>query len=88
METRGRNHYHRGMNSIVSEKGQVTIPKALRDRLGIRAGQVLDFQEEDGRLVAKKVNPVDPVAAVWGILRSRGSSDDIIRELRGEADGL
>ena len=56
--------------------------------MGIRAGQVLDFEEEDGRLVAKKVNPVDPVAAVWGILRFRGSSDDIIRELRGEADGL
>src|SRR5205823_13428010 len=49
------------MKSTVSEKGQVTIPKALRDRLGIRAGAVLDFEEEDGRLVAKKVNPVDPV---------------------------
>jgi antitoxin PrlF len=76
------------MNSVVSEKGQVTIPKALRDRLGIRAGQVLDFEEEDGRLVAKKVNPVDPVASVWGILRSGESSDEMIRELRGDVDGL
>jgi AbrB family looped-hinge helix DNA binding protein len=76
------------MNSIVSEKGQVTIPKALRDRLGIRPGQVLDFEAEGGRLVAKKVNPVDPVAAVWGILTSIRSSDEIIRDLRGDADGL
>ena len=33
------------MKAVVSEKGQVTIPKTLRDRLGIRPGQVLDFAE-------------------------------------------
>ena len=42
------------MKVIVSEKGQVTIPKHLRDRLGIKAGQVLEFHEESGRLVAVK----------------------------------
>ena len=50
------------MNSIVSEKGQVTIPKALRMRLGLDPGTVLDFQEEEGRLVARKVTPEDPVS--------------------------
>ena len=50
------------MNSVVSEKGQVTIPKALRVRLGIEAGVVLDFTEEQGRLVAKKVVNDDPVS--------------------------
>ena len=29
------------MNSIVSEKGQVTIPKKLRKQLGLTAGVVL-----------------------------------------------
>lgn len=76
------------MNSVVSEKGQVTIPKALRDRLGIRPGQVLDFEAEDGRLVARKVNRADPVAAVWGILGSKRSSDELIRDLRGDAGSL
>jgi AbrB family looped-hinge helix DNA binding protein len=76
------------MKSVVSEKGQVTIPKDLRDRLGIRPGQVLDFEADGGRLVARKVNPVDPVDPVWGILSSRRSSDEIIRELRGDVDGL
>ena len=42
------------MKSLVSEKGQVTIPKALRDRLGLRPGTALDFQAEGGRLVATK----------------------------------
>lgn len=34
-----------------SSKGQVVIPKALRDRLGIRAGDVVDVKEDDGKLV-------------------------------------
>ncbi len=52
------------MRSVVSEKGQVTIPKRLRDRLGIRPGQVLDFDEEAGRLVARKGAVADPPDAV------------------------
>lgn len=74
------------MKTIVSEKGQVTIPKPLRDRLGIRPGQVLDFEEEKGRLVATKSTTQDPVEAVYGIIKLDRSTDDIIRSLRGEAE--
>ena len=86
VDTIGRNSYHSGMKSIVSEKGQVTIPKALRDRLGIRPGTELDFAAERGRLVGRKVNAQDPVEAVYGILEMEGSTDDFIREIRGEPD--
>ncbi len=71
------------MKAIVSEKGQVTIPKRLRDRLGIRPGQILDFEEESGRLVARKAVTRDPVDAVYGMLRGIGRTDDLIREMRG-----
>ena len=76
------------MKSTVSVRGQVVIPKPLRDRLGIRAGQILDFREERGRLVADKAVVTDPVARVCGILGRPGSSDELIRRLRGDADGL
>jgi antitoxin PrlF len=64
------------MKSVVSEKGQVTVPKPLRERLGLRAGVVLDFSEQNGRLVAVKSSPEDPVARVYGFLRlaARGAS--------------
>ena len=71
------------MKSVVSEKGQVTIPKRLRDRLGIRAGEVLDFEEEEGRLVARKASAVDPVDAVYGVLVLGVSTDEILDQLRG-----
>jgi antitoxin PrlF len=74
------------MKAVVSEKGQVTIPKQLRDRLGIAPGQELDFTDEDGRLVARKTTERDPVDAVYGILTLPGGSDEMIDELRGPAE--
>ena len=49
------------MKSIVSEKGQVTIPKSCRDRLGLYAGVVLDFEAREGKLVAVKQQPEDAI---------------------------
>jgi AbrB family looped-hinge helix DNA binding protein len=50
------------MKSVVSEKGQVTIPKAVRDRLGLRPGTVVHFVAEEGRLVGTKQSDEDPFA--------------------------
>ena len=74
------------MKAVVSEKGQVTIPKQLRDRLGIEPGQELEFTDEDGRLVARKVLGRNPVDAVYGILALDGGTDALVDELRGAAD--
>ena len=74
------------MKSIVSEKGQVTIPKRLRERLGIRPGQVLDFSEDRGRLVASKDTQEDPIDSVYGILKLGQRTDAAIDTLRGKAD--
>ncbi|MEK7407482.1 MAG: AbrB/MazE/SpoVT family DNA-binding domain-containing protein [Acidobacteriota bacterium] len=71
------------MKALLSQKGQVTIPKPLRDRLGLRAGQPLDFREERGRLVAIKVSSEDPVESVYGILKLGRSTDAAISDLRG-----
>jgi len=78
-----RNSYHISMTAIVSEKGQVTIPKALRERLGLGPGQVLDFREEKGCLVAEKAPDRDAVSSVYGILQPGRGTDSLMRELRG-----
>ena len=60
------------MKTKVAERGQVTIPKALRRKLGLVPGTVLDFEAEGGRLVAVKLQPRSPADAVFGTLgRSR-----------------
>jgi AbrB family looped-hinge helix DNA binding protein len=74
------------MKSVVSEKGQVTIPKRLRDQLGIGPGVVLEFREEAGTLVASKVSGEDAVASVYGILDVGRPVDELVDELRGVAE--
>jgi AbrB family looped-hinge helix DNA binding protein len=72
------------MKTTVSEKGQITIPKPLRLRLGIRTGQVLEVREERGRLVmSKQTAPRDGIDDLYGILKLGRSTDEIIDELRG-----
>lgn len=71
------------MNAIVAERGQVTIPKRFRDRLGIGPRTLVDFEEEGGRLIMTKVVDSDPVARVTGCIRTGKRTDQIIRELRG-----
>jgi len=79
--------YHAVMQAVVGERGQVTIPKPLRERLGIRPGQRLTFAEERGRLVAEKADVDDPVSRVYGILRVAGwDTDSMIEAMRGPAD--
>jgi AbrB family looped-hinge helix DNA binding protein len=71
------------MKTTVSEKGQITIPKRLRDRLGLGPGTVLDFEETNGRLVGRKLVPADHLDELVGILELPGGADAFIREIRG-----
>ena len=39
----------------ITSKGQITIPKQVRERLGVEPGDALDFHFEDGRLEVRPV---------------------------------
>ncbi|RMH56988.1 MAG: AbrB/MazE/SpoVT family DNA-binding domain-containing protein [Candidatus Hydrogenedentota bacterium] len=71
----------------VNTKGQVVIPKPLRDRFGLRPGTSITFREEKGRLVLVK-GDLDPVDHVWGAWAEKGlpgkmSTDEFIEAIRG-----
>jgi antitoxin PrlF len=58
------------MDSTVTSKGQVTIPKAVRDFLRVKpGGRVKFFMHPDGSVV---MLPVLPVTALKGIVPRRG----------------
>ncbi len=84
--------YSRGMKivkapakstTVVSERGQVVIPKRLRLRLGFEPGQVIECREDKGRLIMTKAVDEDPVDSVYGILKTDRSSDEWMKTLRG-----
>jgi AbrB family looped-hinge helix DNA binding protein len=71
------------MTAIVAERGQVTIPKALREQMGIRPSTVLEFSLKNGALIAVKAVKEDPVSSVLGCLKTGRRSDAWMTELRG-----
>ncbi len=76
------------MKTTVSEKGQITIPKRLREQMGLHAGSVLEFSTEGGMLVARKKVGSDP-ARKWrgrGTLPVGGDVDEYLKRVR-DADG-
>ncbi|MDO8835788.1 MAG: AbrB/MazE/SpoVT family DNA-binding domain-containing protein [Vicinamibacterales bacterium] len=72
------------MTSTVSSKGQVTVPKDVRDRLGLRTGTVVEFEMTGaGVLLRKGHKGIRPVDRVRGILARSRSTDDLIDAMRG-----
>lgn len=70
------------MNRITS-KGQVTIPKEIRDRFGLAPGQHVEFVVEEGRVVVRKA--VDHVhLSGWIGTVELDDVDEFVDDLRGD----
>ena len=69
----------------VTSKGQVTIPKEIREKLGVHPGEDVGFEEKDNLLVISKVVTKSPFDKWVGRLKHlRGKrSDDLVKEARG-----
>ncbi len=68
------------MFSTVTDKGQVTLPKAIRDRLGIRPGTRIDFevQADDtlkGRVLTRGA------AGLFGLIARKGEAARSLDEI-------
>ena len=73
------------MTSTISSKGQITVPKAVRDRLGLRAGTRVEFELVGRGVMLRKgrAGGARPVDLVRGILTRRAATDRVIDDLRG-----
>ena len=72
------------MASRVTSKGQVTIPKEVRDELGLTPGTKVDFEKIGNKYVlVKEVEAADIYLAEWmGAVELGMSVDDFIDEMR------
>jgi AbrB family looped-hinge helix DNA binding protein len=69
-------------------KGQVTIPKSIRERLGLYPGDAVEFKEEPGGIRLKKFVDRSPFTRYRGYLaKLAGQDPDLLLEvLRGKAE--
>ena len=73
------------MRTTINAAGQVVVPKALRDRLGLSGGRVLEIREREGRI------EIEPAATAMTLEEREGGpvavpdeelpplTDDIVR---------
>ena len=69
----------------ISERGQITIPKELRERFGLDHSVEVELTPTDGGLlIHKRTAARHPVERVHAILGSGKDTDSYIKEIRGQ----
>ncbi len=79
------------MGYALTSKGQVTIPKRIRENLGIAAGGTVTFRVNDrGETVIERAGADKPAesrfAKVRGLWKGGMTTDEIMALTRGEPD--
>ena len=82
------------MTSTMTSKGQVTVPKRLRDHLGLEPGAEVEFElRPDGEVVVRPARPSarkrrasGRFSKLRGTLPTGRTTDDLMRLLRGYED--
>lgn len=73
--------------SRMTTKGQVTVPKRVREDLGLKPGDEVEFVRTDGKYALQKKLYKSPFDEWHGYLKDRlggKRTDEIIREMRGD----
>ncbi|WP_024868834.1 AbrB/MazE/SpoVT family DNA-binding domain-containing protein [Pseudoxanthomonas suwonensis] len=75
------------MEATVAERGQITLPKAVRDALGLTKGTLLKVELEGSRIVLRK-SVDDAISRARGKFALDGfeSAEDAVRSLRNEGE--
>ncbi|HAR45856.1 MAG: hypothetical protein A2X56_14560 [Nitrospirae bacterium GWC2_57_13] len=70
----------------ISSKGQITLPKEVRELLDVRTGSVVVFEKEDDKVIIKSARTLQEFK---GILKGRHKAVDIdqVREKAKEYRG-
>ncbi len=77
------------MEATVAERGQITLPKAVRDALGLTKGTKLKVELEGGRIVLRKEvdDALSRLRGRFKLADGFSSTDEAMRAIRGHAPG-
>lgn len=66
----------------LTEKGQVTIPKKIREEAGLKPGDEVKFVKKDGEIEILKKSKNEVIEKYKGLL-GKDKTDRVMKELRG-----
>ena len=70
----------------LTRKGQVTVPKPVREALGLNFGDEVLFEVAGDECRLRRANGPEAVSMWVGALRGMGRTDELIEAMRGPAD--
>lgn len=70
------------MHATVAERGQITVPKAVREELGLRPGDRLIITIEGGAFHARKQVEANPFGSFRGIIKTDKTTDELMAVVR------
>ena len=71
----------------MTSKGQVTIPRDIRERFGLLPGQMLEFVVEGEKVLVRRAEDHTHLDRWIGSVDLGNSVDDFVDDLRGDFEG-
>ena len=77
------------MEATVAERGQITLPKAVRDALGLTKGMTLKVEHDGSRIILRKdvSDARSKIRGKFKLAEGFRSTNDAMRAIRGRAPG-
>ena len=72
------------IESSITKKGQTTLPKPVREVLGLRAGDRVRYVISEGKV---RILPVRPIGRLFGVLRHEGNAVTVEQMEEAVANG-
>ncbi len=73
--------------SVLTVKGQLLIPKRLRNKYGIKPGVKMVFEETENGIILKPMNE-EYFRSFAGILKGTGNLKEELKEMKDEEKAL
>ena len=72
------------IESSITKKGQTTLPKPVRETLGVKAGDRVRYVISEGEV---RILPVRPISRLFGLVRHDGPTVSVEEMEQAVADG-
>ena len=69
-------------HSKVTAQGQISVPSDIRRKLGIGPGSVLEWEEEDGRMVIRRAGKFSSEEIHRALFRSKAPEPKSVEQMK------
>ena len=70
----------------LSKRGQIVIPKKIRELASIEPGDTIKFSIKENRIILERIDPIEEDSIVEFLKQGKSFEKDLVQHLRSEWD--